>query len=743
LSIATLHNPYPMPLPEKEPITFKGAKPGDAEAVAISLTLTQKQVEAMFMRKEELKDSKSPLEIDFDNKKLIIGDMVTSFTMASEEGGYRELCRRTPTGIDPLKPITTWGIFVGKLNIERMNDEEVANNVRRITEAENLKRNERTIVRLETPPPILSKGKKSKTSAGASALAKKAMSNSRTSMVSEAVSSSSRVVSTSPSKAASASVAINSTTKLSSNSVSNSYDVKEAPKIDLDTPRSRAIHGLGANPMSPSEFRGLLSQMSRRSVDETTSQNLLQEIAEPSPKDPSKWQLKTNTWREVRPNEAPDLIAEDRQTLRRKGRIALQLSLNDPLWACFQTDLSDKGETSRNGSTSAPQKALSARPGKLVAGTIAKAKVPAKSKAIKQEDNAVETKAKKMTPSTADVKGKAKAEANFPATLPIPPSQPSKREEKQIVPSSNKPRAASVSVNKEPSPLPPPKARENSGNRKRKTIETTEDTSGIEEGELPVKEVKKRKVSNITETVRTESSSKQASNRASIGRDGKERARMSIKDEEVPVRLTKELSSTLPSRAHASSSRTSLNNKDTTFKKESRDSEVERLRDYEKKRSSTKRPRRAATPSWTSSEEGEEPPAKKKAATSSRHAPATTAPSSRTSTSGNAKSAPSSRMPPTNKPPVLPRSYTVPTDKDGIRREYQRRHPQYLSLKARLFAQYAKTEELIINLGDTDSISDTDLLGEEELDRLVAEYKSLEHHLEQLTVTHTKLNTAY
>lgn len=57
-----------MPLPEKEPITFKGAKPGDAEAVAISLTLTQKQVEAMFMRKEELKDSKSPLEIDFDNK---------------------------------------------------------------------------------------------------------------------------------------------------------------------------------------------------------------------------------------------------------------------------------------------------------------------------------------------------------------------------------------------------------------------------------------------------------------------------------------------------------------------------------------------------------------------------------------------------------------------------------------------------------------------------------------------------
>lgn len=66
-----------MPLPTSDAIPFRGIPSlGDKATIALSITLTQKQVEAMFTRQASINKLASqsatqfPLEIDFDKKVI-------------------------------------------------------------------------------------------------------------------------------------------------------------------------------------------------------------------------------------------------------------------------------------------------------------------------------------------------------------------------------------------------------------------------------------------------------------------------------------------------------------------------------------------------------------------------------------------------------------------------------------------------------------------------------------------------
>lgn len=65
-----------MPLPTKDPVAFRGVPSLGAEKkMALSMTLTQKQVDAMFARQSTLRELGSttsyPLEIDFDENVCV------------------------------------------------------------------------------------------------------------------------------------------------------------------------------------------------------------------------------------------------------------------------------------------------------------------------------------------------------------------------------------------------------------------------------------------------------------------------------------------------------------------------------------------------------------------------------------------------------------------------------------------------------------------------------------------------
>jgi hypothetical protein len=69
--LCQLPSPFSMPLPTKDPVAFRGVPSLGAEKKkALTMTFTQKQVEAMFARQATLREqgsSQCPLEIDFDD----------------------------------------------------------------------------------------------------------------------------------------------------------------------------------------------------------------------------------------------------------------------------------------------------------------------------------------------------------------------------------------------------------------------------------------------------------------------------------------------------------------------------------------------------------------------------------------------------------------------------------------------------------------------------------------------------
>ncbi|KIJ49479.1 hypothetical protein M422DRAFT_777427 [Sphaerobolus stellatus SS14] len=747
-----------MPLPDKDSITFRGMPSLDApKQIAVSLTLTQKQVEAIFARQAQLQEdgsAQSPLEIDFENNQILIGSMVTPYIVNPEDGS-REICRRAPTMSKPLAGIALQGHAVGKFTLRRDFDQGVADSVRRATEAENSKRSERTIVRLDELPAVTN-GKKSKSST-VSTLAKKAMSNNRAQRP--------VAVSQSDSRPSTPSGASSSRSVSAPSSVSNLKPAPDEPliQVDLTSHRSRATHRLALEAMTATQFQTMLSEITRRNVD-GAYQTVLNDIGEviPEPKSstgPPRYQLKNAIWREVRPKDCPDLTPEQRITLARKGRLTISKMGYDSthaLWACFQTtDTTDKGEGSKKGGVFlATQKGSSAKAAKTAAGIPRKSNVPAKSKApkeVKPQDDFVESKGNRTVSNTLD-KGKIKDPISIPGASSS--SQSVKREEPKASSSLNKPRASTGTVKKEPSPLPPrPSLPGPEPIRKKKTREKEENSSGTEEGELTTKsEVKKRKAIPSVDARRPPepSSSKIGDNRSISSREEKERQRARNREEEPTIKPGKEGRQSLSSSKGVSSS------KDVKPKKESRDSDFEmpkergRERERERDRES-KASKKRRTPSWSSSDgEADEPP-KKKTALNSRSASSSTtaAPGRVTSSSTAVAAAPptkvSSSKPITNGTKASRHSYILADDKAALKQQYNELYPRYIDLNKRLHAQYTKVESSLLT-ADSDTTStdgDADMLDDDEIKRLCTEHERLKDFLGKIRTAHAKASRGY
>jgi len=652
---------------------------------------------------------------------------------------------------------------MGKLNIQRNFDKDVAESVRRATEAENMKRNERTIVRLDEPP-VFPSNKRSKAS-GTGSLAKKAISNriaSSPAVPSQAPQGAPRPA-TPVGQASSARSVPGSSKASAGSSRSASTSTSKPPavddhiiNVDLDSPRSRALHRLALEPMTLQQFRSMLCEVTKRNVDENTSQNLLNDIGEivPAPKTstgPPKYQLKNATWKEVRPKECPGFSSDERIALARKGRLTLgRLNYDSahPLWACFQTDTTDKGETSKKGGGVflGNQKATTSKPGKAVATGAPKAKAAAKPKAVrepKEEDDFVEPKADRKVSSSLDPKGKVKAE---PTPTPPSLSQSTKRDDPKASASSsiNKPRPSSGTVKKEPSPLPPRSSQSSEPTRKRKAPVKEEDTSEIEEGELPTKaEIKKRKT--------TDSSPLNRQREAVNGRPGdvrardeRERPKPKIKEDEPPARIPKD-------RPSASSSRVNSSSKDPRSNKEIRDSDFENPRD--RGREVEARPRttkRRRTPSFSSTDSEDDAPTKKKSASSARNVPSSANGStSRSAQSNNSvlvkastSSKPAvngSKAASSNSSRGSSTTFTLAEDKSSLKRQYNAMYGRYMELMAKMHSQRSKVESILA--GDSDAMStdgDADMMDDDELNKLVGEHDRIKAFLEKIKTAHIK-----
>ncbi|KAF8585947.1 hypothetical protein K439DRAFT_1632206 [Ramaria rubella] len=785
-----------MPLPTKDPVAFRGVPSLGAERkMALSMTLTQKQVEAMFARQATLRElgesSHYPLEIDFDENKIYIGDIATPFNSIKEDG-TREICQRSPTVSRPLAGISLSGVVIGKLNIHRDFDQAVADNVRKATEAELSKRNERTIIRLDTPP-VLANGKKGKSGSGASALAKKAMSNrivsaqaasshqptsSQGSRPSTPVASSSAPStmkppssSTRPTQPSSRASAKPPTPTSSATPASSQSSSKE---VDPSSLRARLIHYLALEPRTTQQV--LLEIGGRSPSPETVHviEDLLNVVAHEVPParkgdpGPLKWDLESSTWEHVRPYEWPDLTTEERTRMARKGRIRLEKPPTDAIWEHFTTRVPDtnvvppvvkgKGKAAVGqtlvkksdfkGGMFPKEKKASTKGGGVTSGGVTKPKTStAKAKAKKDQGDEVEVKVRKVVDGlAADAKVKSKASssslaANPPSTTKIPKK---KQEEDDYLPSSSKARSSVGSIKKELSPLPPkPRRVQDEGSLKRRHVELElEANSDMEEGEVPSAPhgTKKRKVTGEPTKPRLStnpSDTRDTSTTTTTKKSIKEKDRTAVKEESTPPRSSKDLGASSKASASVPSSRTVTSGSKisrTEREEKAQDTrEQERLQERER-RPSIKRSRRAP-PTFSSDEEED---SSKKPTAPVRAPPTTTSkaklPPRPPSSKPAAPATKSASVPASRAPAPSP---ALPSDKEALRRRYHTCYARYMGVTSKFHEQRAKIEALLAT--DTDSVTvddDVDMMDAEQLMQLRGEHERLRDELERILHAH-------
>ncbi|KAF8514161.1 hypothetical protein JB92DRAFT_3096266 [Gautieria morchelliformis] len=770
-----------------EPVAFRGVPSLGAEKkMALSMTLTQKQVEAIFARQSALRELGStsyPLEIDFNEHKIYIGNMATNFTSFKEDG-IREICQRSPTVSKPLAPISLSGNVIGKLSIHRDFDQDVADNVRKATEAEHSKRNERTIVVLDSPP-VISKTKKGRSGASASTLAKKAMSNRLVSAQaasarppnSSTVSKASTPAGTTPSvsrpkpptsnskptppSSRSVSASARPSTPTSSITPSSSATTKEP---DLTSLRARLTHFIALDPRTTQQ---VLLEIGGRSPSpetvceiEDTLTAVAQEIQPPKkgPPGPVKWELRWRSWEKVRPYEWPDLTPDQRTRMARKGRLAfgqMDLPSTDPLWEHFKTRVLDtnalpstgkgKGKTASGqtlmssdfrGGMFPKEKKPTTKGGGVASGGITKTKTStAKSKAKKDQEDEVETKVRKVL--TADAKDKGNGSPAPSTTSSVPTARiPKKKKQEEVLPSSSKSRMPLGSTKREPSPLSKSARAQDEGAYKRKLPEFDADgTSEMEEGEVVVEpSVKKRKISSLGESSKSQATDNQTRNGDSLKKSIREKSKveknkLSVKEESVPPRAVNDTTSRVS--VGASSSRAIGGKTQRLEKEQSRDPERSKAREPESRRASGKRGRRA-TPSFSSDEEEEEEPMKPSIAA---HAPAPAA--------SKPKLPP---QPPSSKH-VLPPKVTsrgpaplsaLPSDKEALRRRYHTCYARYMGVTSKFYEQRAKVEALLATgVENVSADDDVEMMDTEELMQLRGEHERLRDELQRIMHAHS------
>ncbi|OSD06733.1 hypothetical protein PYCCODRAFT_1449571 [Trametes coccinea BRFM310] len=306
-----------MPLPSDATLTLQGqSRPGDP--------LHVKPKQAMLFRMsaetfEQLEGSQNPprLEFEFGNTPgLYINDTFYPVTV-NQENGPHELYLRMASAQKPMAPLKLYANVIGKFMVERQLGEKVEGSVRdRTLEAEKL-RTERKTVYLDTPPDLGHPTSKSKSKKDAAAARRPA-----------AASGSHSLSSTRASRVASPLPGAGSHARGSSS--------------DISSTRARLIHCLALKPRTTEVVIQLCAGKNPAPQLEEELLSLLPKVAEPrvvarnnDPQAAQCWQLKLESWLEVRPYEWPTLSADERTLMSRQARTAysrLKIPESDPVW---------------------------------------------------------------------------------------------------------------------------------------------------------------------------------------------------------------------------------------------------------------------------------------------------------------------------------------------------------------------------------------------------------------------------
>ncbi|GJJ07892.1 hypothetical protein Clacol_002098 [Clathrus columnatus] len=300
---------------------------------ALSLTLTLNQVEAMCARlvptKKLIPQSAStqfPSEIDFKSEKMYIGNnTVTSFDSGEETGVCKMSSETQPTSVEPPAGSFLSAPIIGKLTIRRGLD-DVASDLRNAPESEKTKN-----ILIATGP----NGRKPRVS-GIVSLTKQAITSS---VVSSQINSTTphpttSSVSNKPSKPSEPS----HPTPSSSTTIISNSTIKDP---DFNSLRSRILHFIAtvARPreVAISDFMNAGGITDSEADVRKIFDQIAQEIPGPKKSNPAywKWDLKSDSWLEVRPFGFPDYTADQRTQASRRARIYSRISPRNPVWEHF------------------------------------------------------------------------------------------------------------------------------------------------------------------------------------------------------------------------------------------------------------------------------------------------------------------------------------------------------------------------------------------------------------------------
>ncbi|KAI0820027.1 hypothetical protein BC628DRAFT_1525161 [Trametes gibbosa] len=305
-----------MPLPADVTLTLGQPHPGDP--------LHSKPKQAMLFRMsaetfEQLEDAQNlpKLHVEFgDNPGLYINE--TFYPMrADQENGPHELYLRMASASKPMAPLKMYANVIGKFAIERQLGEKVEGSIRdRTLEAEK-QRTERKAIYLDTPPDLKYSGAKGKARKDAAAPRRPAVP---------------------PVSRPSASVKTSRVTSPLPGSVSHA----NGSSNDVPPTRARLIHCLALKPRTTDAAIAMCGGREPSSQMKKELLSLLHAVAEPKlvaknsdPDAPQWWQLRLESWIEVRPYSWPSLTSEERTAMSRQARAAyksMKIPESDPVW---------------------------------------------------------------------------------------------------------------------------------------------------------------------------------------------------------------------------------------------------------------------------------------------------------------------------------------------------------------------------------------------------------------------------
>ncbi|KAI0374174.1 hypothetical protein BV20DRAFT_1118773 [Pilatotrama ljubarskyi] len=434
-----------MPLPVDATLTLQGQpRPGDP--------LHSKPKQAMIFRMsaetfEQLEDAQNLPKLQFEFGKtpgLYIND--TFYPVRhDQENGPHELYLRMASAQKPMAPLKLYANVIGKFMVERQLGEKVEGTVRdRTLEAEKL-RTERKAIYLETPPNLNYPGAKAKGRKDAPPLRRPAVASATSSA------RASRVASPLPGSSSHANGSTN-----------------EVPPT-----KARLIHCLA---LKPRTAEGVITMCAGRDPTPQMKKeliSLLHTVAEPKPvaknsdpDAPQYWQLKLESWLDVRPYEWPSLTPEERTSMSRQARTAyknLKIPESDPVWGHAryrEVGSSDAGPGSSAKPVAGPS-VSGPEPKKGVVAKSANKKAKAADGGRKKASDIIIAKDESARPPRDDPGGKGKArerdlDEGSGAGTPTSATRPAMRR----LPGSGYKVKASVTPpatdSRARSPLPPP-----------------------------------------------------------------------------------------------------------------------------------------------------------------------------------------------------------------------------------------------------------------------------------------------